>query len=235
MARGTQFLDLIVQVRNETGRSNAVAVGVEDVEGLKSHINRVYELLWNEYTWPHLRQEFSKTLNAGQQYYDLPSGLDVENIDKVALIYNGLTYNIDRGITFADYDIWDPAANERSDPVLKWDVKYVASAGVEQIEAWPLPAATQTLKFFGQLAFAPMVDDDDICLLDDTLVVLFTTARILKRQKDPDADDALSAANARLAKLRKRMSTGEAPCRLGVGVDDYRATPTRAIVRISGT
>jgi hypothetical protein len=233
MARGTQFLDLVIQVRDETGRSNSVAVGVEDVDGLKTMINRTYSLLWTQYDWPHLRKEFTKTLNAGQRFYDLPSGLDLERVEKVSLWYNGLMYGIERGIDFSDYDVWDPAEDERSDPALKWDIKYVTS--VEQIEIWPLPATEQELRFFGLLQFALLVDDDDVCLLDDDLVILFTVARILKRQKDPDAEDALQAANNHLRKLRIRMTAGAKPTRLGLGDSDYRTKPTRAIVRISGT
>ena len=230
MARNEQFLELITRVRGETGRANSVAVGTDDVAAIKTAINRVYEGLWHDYDWPHLRKVFDKkTLSAGGQYVDFPAGLDVTRIESVTLWYNGFAYNIERGIQLTDYNLYDPTEDERSDPVLKWDVRHTGSG--EQIEVWPLPATTQYLQFIGRLAFARLVNDEDQCKLDDTLVVLFTAAKMLRRQKAEDWRETYDAAQRHYTNLRISMKAGST-CQLGVPTD-RDMTPPRAVVRVN--
>lgn len=232
MARGTQFSDLVTRVRDETGRANSVAVGVEDVAEIKTKINRVYMGLYHDYDWPHLRRVFPrKTLNAGQQYYDLPDDLNLEAIESVTLWFNDQAYPVERGIELEDYNLWSPENNERSDPVLKWDIRNVA--GNEQIEVWPLPANTQYLQFIGKIAIDRLVDDDDICLLDDDLVVMFTAAPMIRRQNQKDADDMLAAATSLLGKLKGRSKAGRKSYRMGLGEVELTA-PIRSTVRVNG-
>lgn len=237
MARGTQFLDIVQRVRDETGRANSVAVGVEDIFGLKTAINRVYTTLYMAYDWPHLREVFpKKTLNPGERFYDFDTNLNVERVEEVKVWFNGQAYGIERGINVEDYNLYDPDADARSDPALKWDVRYVESAGKEQIEIWPIPATTQQVQFIGIRTIPRLVADADKCLLDDDLVVLFTAAPIVKRQKQQDGEDMLAAAQAHFAKLTKRMKAGTKICQLGLGDAGPAKNRTFPVtIRVAGT
>jgi hypothetical protein len=55
MARNTQLLSLIAQLRAETGRTQQVNVGIDEVENLKQILQRVQIELYDDYDWPHLR------------------------------------------------------------------------------------------------------------------------------------------------------------------------------------
>jgi len=119
VARNTSFLALLTRLKEETGRSAETNVGVDDEDTLKTTLNRWYESLWYTYDWPHLRKDFSVPLVAGDYQYDMPSGLDLERIEKVSLKYNSIWRPILRGIDFEDYNTFDPASGDRADPVLK--------------------------------------------------------------------------------------------------------------------
>lgn len=227
MARGTQFLEIVTRVKSETGRSDSAAIGVDDLPIIKEAVNSIYSTLYVDHDWPHLRKVFSVTLNAGQRYYDFPSGLNLERLEQTVVKFNDLRHEIDRGIGFGDYNNHDSDANERSDPVLKWDVRWTGTE--DQVEVWPIPATAQTLYFRGIQAAPRLVSDSDLCLLDDTLVVLFAAAALLKDEKE--SDKKLKLAQQLLATLKYRGQGDGARIRLGLGRAEDRVPP-RATVRV---
>lgn len=230
MARGNTFLNLYIMLRAELGRSSTIAVGVEDRERLRHHINRAYEARYDKYDWPHLRRTFDPiTLNAGQRYYDFPNELNYERIERAWVWWTNEPTPIWRGVTVDDYGAYDPTANERSDPVLKWDVRSIGSS--TQFEVWPLPASNSVrITFQGIRKITKLVNDADLCLLDDQLITLDAAASIEKdterrRQRAAEAEDRFRtvAANA---------EHGEQPVRLNMGpVDDDVPAVVRIAVR----
>lgn len=237
MARGESFLELQVMLREELGRSTDVSVGVDDLPGLKRQINKAYANLYISTDWPFLRRVFPRiTLSAGQRYYDLPTDLNVERIEIVNAWWNGLPTPVERSIEFENYASYDSEADERSDPVISWDIR--DDAGTAQIEVWPIPASNaQTLQIIGIRSAPKLVNNEDLCLLDDELVVLHAAAGQLRRQKSADADDTAAQAARRLQLLTGRSSGGGAKSyRMGVGDDMETAMARgRAVVRISGS
>lgn len=172
MARGTQFFTMVQMLRAELGRSTNVAVGVDDLATLKYALNKAAAQVADDYEWPHLRTEFAKIeLQAGERYYDLPALLNYERIELVRVWWTGSPYKLSRGITLDNYLSYDSTADERSSPAMRWDVRNVD--GDEQIEVWPIPSGDndQQLQFIGQRKVAPMVNDADLCPLDDYLVI----------------------------------------------------------------
>lgn len=232
MARGIAFSELVSQLRDELGRANSASVGVADLSALKQTINRVYESVYDEYDWPHLRKSFTRTtLSAGQQYYDLPSGLNYERIESMRTWYNSIPIPVTRGIDVDDYAIYDPEADERADPVEKWDIRWTGSA--EQLEFWPLPSSSNTtFQITGLQSISTLVNDGDVCLLDDKLIVLFAASQLLKRQKSEDADIVLAQARQRFLTLRKRSQGASEPARMGLGHREG-PHPARVTVRVS--
>lgn len=217
MARGKQLLSLIAQLRAETGRTQNVAVGVDEVENLKVILARTQELLYEEYEWPHLRVQKTIALSAGQRHYDLPAGLNFDRIQDVKLKYNSVYVDVERGINLEDYSIYDSNADtpERSFPVLKWDVRHTGSG--EQIEVWPIPSQSATLYMFGTKILDDLIQEDDTAELDDRLIVLFAAAEILARQKSNDAKNKLSQAERRLAMLRRNSQAASKMIQIGLG------------------
>jgi len=218
MARGTQFLALVQMLRNELGRAPSVAVGVEDVTRLKHHINRAYETRYDEYEWPHLRRTFDPvTLSAGQRYYDFPSELNYERVEKAWTWWTDRPVRIDRGITVDHYASYDSTDDERSDPAMRWDVRSIGNA--TQMEIWPVPASNdQRVTFSGFRTIAKLVNDTDVCLLDDLLVVLDAAAAI---EKDADKRRVRAAeAERRFVQIGANAATGAEPARLNLGAAD---------------
>lgn len=231
MARGTSLLELVQMLRNELGRSTNVAVGVDDLPVLKYQINKAYAQLYDKHDWPHLQHEPTRiALAAGQRYYDLPATMDFDRIAEVRVFWNARPRIATRGICLDDFNSWDSNADERSSPVLKWDVRRVVGGTTEQIEVWPIPADNdQTLHFIGIQGVAKLVNDADLCLLDDFLVVLDAAAAVAKDPKDKQIYKA--EAMDRMSDLRANAATNEEPIRLGLGTDrtsDYK----NVIVRV---
>lgn len=233
MARGTAFSELVTRLRAELRRATDLSVNTADVATLKETINHVYAMLYQQYDWPHLRRVFDKIdLAAGQRYYDFPSGLDVDRVERAVAWYDGIAHDLTRGIDHVDYNSYDStlATPERSDPPLKWDVRWTGSS--EQIEIWPIPATNDVdLQFVGTQAISRLVNDADLCRLDDYAVVLFAAAELLKAVKANDSDAKLQAAQSHLARLRARLASTE-PVRVGLG-GHSGSRPHEAIIRVS--
>jgi len=205
--RGKQLQEVVAQLRAETGRNQAVAVGTSELDNLKEQLRRMQELLYDDYDWPFLNIERTINLQAGQRYYDFPLDLNYDRLNAVKFKYGGNYCNVERGITFDDYSAYDSPAGVRSSPLIKWDIRNTGT--IEQLEAWPIPNDAGTLHFFGTKKLNALVDDADRFDLDDRLVVLFTAAEILAKQKSPDAKNKLELANTRLLKLRGNSSNGK--------------------------
>lgn len=231
--RRKQFVQLISDLRAELGKSVDPAVGVADLPSLKQTIGRVYESLYDSYDWPHLTRFFDKTtLLAGERFYDFPEDTDYDKVERVVIWDNTSPIGIDRGIDFEEYAQFDSNEGVRSDPVMKWDVRDVDGATV--LEVWPIPSSNgYSIQFKGKKKFVPLVDDADLCLLDDQLVVLMCAAELLPRSKSADAQLKLAAAQQRLGMTKARSKAGSGSIRMGLGKTP-RDVLTRSVVRVSG-
>jgi len=218
MARKTQLLALVAQVRAETGRTQNVAVGVDELDNIKYLLSRVQEQLYDDYDWPFMNVQRTVALANGQRYYDFPTDLPLDNITDVALNYNDVYQKIERGIQPRDYSVFDSNAStpEKSSPVLKWDVRETGTT--EQIEVWPIPNDNiQTLYFWGKKSLANLIQESDTADLDDRLIVLYAAAQMLARQKSLDAQAVLEQANKRLATLRRNTRKASPTIQMGLG------------------
>lgn len=230
--RRKQFAQLISDLRAELSRSTDPAVGVSDLPTLKQILARNYEAAYQGYDWPHLTIMPIVSLNGGQQFYDFPDDLDYDDLDEVVVWWNNLPVQIERGIGFAEYATYNSAAGAVSDPVCKWDVRYTSTH--EQMEVWPVPASSNgSIQFKGRAKFVPLVNDDDLCRIDDQVVVLMSAVELVPVKERQAAQAKLSAAQARIARVKGRSKSGSERVRIGLG----RANPPvhgRSVVRVSG-
>jgi hypothetical protein len=230
MARGTQFLDLVTRVKSKTGRAQSVAVGVDDLPRIQEEINLVYAALYLDHDWPHLRKVFDRIpLQAGERYYDLPDGLNVERVESACVYWTaGINTPLIRGISAEHYNAYDSVNDDRVEPAFRWDVRWTGSS--DQIEIWPIPNTNdQELEFTGIQAAPRLVADADVCLLDDTLVVLFASAALTKGE---EAEKILKLAQGHFQTLKARSRGGDTELRLGLGhVDAFKRYGATIVVR----
>lgn len=225
-----QFGQLQSDLRAELGRNNDPGVRASDLPQVQQVLRRVYETVYEQYDWPHLNEIHARiTVQAGERFYDFNDTLDYDKITDAVVWYNGLPERIIRGVGFDQYSQYDSEADDRSDPVERWEIRYVA--GVAQMEVWPIPVTnTAAVQFEGKRKFAPLVDSEDLCLVDDALVILNAAAEIAK--DDRDIKLKLRAAEARLGIVKGRGKATTEPFRLGLGGTAPRQTGIT--VRISG-
>lgn len=232
MARGATLQQMVSDLREELRRANSPAAGPDDYGPLRRTINHVYETLYAAFDWPHLKTYFPHMpMNAGQRHYDLPPGLDYDRTVDVRVWWNGIPESIERGVGFDDYLSYNSENNERTSPVLKWDVRFTGER--EQIEFWPLPDdSAQSVQFVGLWKFAPLVNDTDVCRLESEMIVLYAAAELAaKDSPDKEAKLQLARERFRVAKLRSVSGSGKT-FRVGLDGDGHSRRPTEAVVRV---
>lgn len=239
MARGTSLTTLIQMLRAEAGHSTSVAAGIDNEAALIQKIQRVQAMLYDDYDWPFLRDDWSFQLEQGQQFYDLPveggfpglTALNSERIEEAWIDYSGRPIPIDRGIGQPQYAQYNSAKGEAASPARRWDIKR-SSDTKEQIEIWPIPTDdTNTFWLRGIKKLRPLVAPADVADIDDILIVLTAAHEILARQKSADASKVEAAAARRLAQLKGRTKGGTRMINLA-GSNNPNRNLGKTIIRI---
>ena len=211
MARNTTLQVLLNDLRSESGHAISSALGKSTQEMMVNLLNRVQRRLWEDFAWPFLQVKKDITLQAGQRYYDIPSGLTLERVQSASFKNGSSWHKIFYGISTQDYTVHDSDTGSRSWPIRKYE-----AYGATQVEVWPIPSEnTNTttgdglfrLEGTGNLStFVSMSDTAD---LDDQLIVLFADSELLTRQKSPDAQLKGQQAQVHYQRLRARLSKTE--------------------------
>jgi len=214
--------EMLVDLRAELGLSLNPAQATQVEPAHKVKLQRVQRMLWQDFAWPHLREHFDVSLAAGQRYYDLPVGLDLERVEEAVVSWAGDWHPLARGIFIAQWSAYDPAQDERTDPAMRWEARPNG-----QIEVWPLPAtnAGQVLRFTGIKALGVFVEPGDFSTLDRDLIVLSTAAELAKTEGEAQR----LAARAKRLYDRLRMGgemSGARAFNLGEGSDRSGRWPT---------
>lgn len=229
MRLGVTFGELIDDVRAELKRSTELSHGIGDVTHIKRAINSEYRRLYDDYEWPHLARTFPRfAMAAGQYRYDTPDGLDIHRTISVTAWWGGTGHPVERGIGAEEYSQHDSVLDERSDPVLRYDINLADDQTTANLEVWPVPASAQcSLEIRGTLAISTLVNDSDVCLLDAESVVLFAAWKLADSDKKEDAE---RAAVTRLKQVRGRQPDGR---RIRMGLGEAGRVPSgKAVVRV---
>lgn len=208
MARNVTLQVLLNDLRSESGHAISASMGKGTQEMMINLLTRVQKRLWEDFAWPFLQVKKDIAMQAGSRYYDVPSGLTLERIQKASLKYGGTWEHLEYGISADDYSIHDSDRGIRT-----WPVERYEAYGISQIEVWPIPsdnANTTTgeglLRLEGTGNLSSFVSLSDTADLDDQLIVLFAASEILTRQKSPDAKAKAGQAAAHYQRLRARLS-----------------------------
>lgn len=219
MARGTQFRELIDMLNAELWSSLNRNAGLNAIENKKYALRNTYQWLYDEYDWPFLNIFVDEQLKAGQRIYSFDRRLNYEEISKTEVAWNGEWLPVPHGIGAVEYST--RKIDEREDPVRRWQVRADG-----QYEVWPTPLTDGVLRQHGVRKFTPLVNENDVCELDDLLVVLFTAARLQAKAGSKDAQATLSMAQARLNRLRAKTGAKKRrPFVLGGGSPTRRLRP----------
>jgi len=228
MSRGVTLGQLITDLRSEVGHSLSPAMGKNTRDVLINILQRNQRRLWEDYAWPFLRVEKDVAMAEGQRYYDLPTGLTFERIEKVEFRYGNRWQPVSYGISGDHLNAHDSDNDKRSWPVERY------SAAESQIEVWPIPSQggdsttkDGVIRFTGIKGLSSFISDADTADLDDQLIILFSAYDILLRQSQKDADAKLGQANAHYMRLKGRLSKGDVFIMSG-GPQTYGFTPRGA-------
>lgn len=205
MARGTTLAELTNKLRLAARYDPNPALSLSLIPLMEQSIRDTQERLYDEFDWPFLRIRSDKTLAAGQRYYDIPTGLNLERVTAVDVRYGDRWLPVERGIDLDHYNAIDSDADARDDPVLRWEVMDTGSG--EQIEVWPIPLTDgAALRFTGIRKLRPLVSASDRADLDDQIIVLFAAGEIMGGSKNPEAQVKFQQGAKRLETLQGRVT-----------------------------
>lgn len=209
MARGTTLGQLVEDLRAEAGHALQPALGASTRDVLINVLRRQQKRLWEDYSWPFLRVSRDVPVQAGLRYYNIPTNLTYERIERVEFKYGDRWQKLEYGIGLEHFNQYDSDLGIRSYPVYRF-----REAENGQIEVWPVPSengssTTGLIRFTGIRNLNSFTADADRADLDDQLLVLFAAAEVLARQKTNDASSKLAQAQAHYARLKARNSKSE--------------------------
>ncbi len=211
MARNVSLGVLIDDLRAEAGHSLQANLGVQMRDVLIKVLQRQQRRLWEDYDWTFLRVERDLAVANGQRYYNFPVDLTLERLEKVEFKYGDRWIPVEYGIGRKEYDTHDSDRDVRAFPVERWK-----EHENDQIEIWPIPSqngslatSSNILRFTGIRKLRPLVAESDLADLDDTMLVLYSAAEILAREKSADARLKLEMAEAHYKRLKGRNAKSE--------------------------
>lgn len=221
MARNSTLHLVLDMYRAEARISMHSALNTQAVEAQRELIRRTQTWLWEDFDWPLLRVERTIDIQEGQRYYEIPSDLTIDRIEKVELFYDQAYGPLKAGIDAEHYTAYNSDLDQRQSPPQRWRI-----SEDEQLEVWPIPdmdADTTSLegriKITGIRKLQPLVEDTHRLDLDDRMVSLYCAADTLAASGAKDANLKLDQANKRYAKLRGSQMPRKKFRMFGVGQD----------------
>ena len=212
MARRTTRGKLVEMLRDEIRSSSNTSRSLDNLPYLQRIIARQNETLTDEFDWPYMnlaKSQARKSLAAGQRYYDFPTKLSEEHIERVWYRESsgGQWVLLVYGIGPQDYSEHDSDANDRSDVVTKWD--FVTDTNDDlQFEVWPMPSSnTGEVWFEGRKKFNPLTQDAHKADHDDQLIVLRCASEALSAKNKKDAEHKAALAGNRFDRLKARLGS----------------------------
>lgn len=170
--------------------------------------------LSSQWDWPFLKHDWDLSCTAAGRFFDIPTS-DTRaqsvtiNFDRplvVSRLFNSYYEPVQYGIDLIDYNIRE-GTGEAQDPIQKWQLVTNSneSANPDEIEVWPVPVTTQTLRFTGQRVVQTLASDSDKADLDHLLLVYSVAADILAMREQKNAPLMMKRAVDRLNLLRGVM------------------------------
>ena len=163
------------------------------------------------YDWSFLKHDWDLSAGVGSRYLNIPTSdtraqsvaINFERPVCVTRKWGTVYEEVDYGIGYEQYSIRE-GTSQLLDPILRWQLVTNSNeaSNPDQVEIWPSPATSQTLRFTGQRVVQSLSADSDKADLDDLLLVYFVAADYFLLREATNASLALKKASDHLMKLR---------------------------------
>lgn len=200
MARGESLDTLISMTRSEAFQTNDPALGQNNRHVVIQKINRINETLYRDYDWPFMRAFGDVSTSGGERFYDFPSEVNEERIEKVEYKWGSKWAPLRHRIYTTDFNSFDSEEDVRSDPPAAWDWY-----GDDQFQLFPMSDSDgTTIRFTGIRPLTVLVNGSDLCDLDSHLVAIMSAAELTQ---DKDLGKKLQAsASTLLSRVKPRLN-----------------------------
>lgn len=246
MARGTTVTNLLTMLKAEIG--DFASTNTSRDNELTVLLSNMQKRLATEHYWPFLERHWDVNCPAGQQYISLPtvtsgdpetetSDINLDELPVAKVLWNTLYQPVEYGINEEQYNIFNFALGQTSDPIQRWRLATNPNEAEDpnQFEVWPVPVTDQVMRFTGERAIQSLAAPTDTADLDDMLIVLFVAAERLARGEKADSNIKMQMAQRRLQWLKQ----GYTPKRVRRMLDGNSVPPRKDIkligVAASGT
>ena len=169
--------------------------------------------LANAYDWPFLVDRWD--LPASTRYIALPtsnirgisSTINFERPVIAEVLFSTYYRPLCYGINAVQYNAIHEGVQQ--DPIQHWslDTNVGDTSNPNEVEFWPTPATTQTVRFTGQRMVGDLSTDANKADLDDLLLVYMVAAEYLFQRQQGNAVAMQQKANQHLVKLRASYVT----------------------------
>ncbi len=163
------------------------------VTTVDSYLKRAQDYLYWKYDFKELRRLRDIAVNPGQTLYDWPDDMEPRRLVSVQVLDNGIWVPLEEGIEY----FHDTVADTRFHP-RRFDRR-------DQLEIWPQPDASYTLRIEYYQRLARFTQDGDRCTIDDALLFNYALAKAKRHYNQPDAQDYFDE----VADLLRRLKSGE--------------------------
>lgn len=150
------------------------------------------------------RRYFEFTTSAGQVWYDIPSGCDVDSIEKFEVQVNEYWLPVHYGISSAHDDVADFQDYPR-----RYQLEYNPTTESTQIRLSPEPDQARPIRIYSTITAGNFAADGDYCVVDYRLILLYAVAYGKAHLGRSDAKTAMDALNFRLRKLKANQHQGK--------------------------
>lgn len=191
--------NLVEAVRSEAGHALTPSQGLNSEKTLKKLIARTEQELWVAFTWPTLMIRAQIDVQKGQFRVAYHDSLPYDQIREAYWCAKGSNHFVKMDYGFAEDCIKPDGTNSTTSPTVQlWEDDGADDA---LFRIWPTPSSDGVIRFRGQKPLNALVNDDDVCTLDPTLITLRVAAELLTRAKAEDAQTKMQSFQRHLQKL----------------------------------
>ena len=191
--------NLVDAVRAEAGHALSPAQGLNSEATLKKLIIRTEKELWTAFTWPTLIIRAQIPVQKDQYRIAYDAKMPFDQVREAYWCAAGTDHFIRMDYGFSEDCIKADGTNSTVSPTVElWEDD---GADDTLFRVWPTPASAGFIRFRGMRPLNRMVNDDDLCTLDPTLISLRVAAELLTRAKAEDAQTKMQSFQRHLQKL----------------------------------
>jgi hypothetical protein len=193
------LINLVEAVRSEAGHALTPSQGLNSEKTLKKLIARTEKELWTAFTWPTLLIRAQVDVQKDQYRVAYRPQLPYDQIREAYWCAAGSDHFVKMDYGFFEDCIKADGTNSTTSPTVQlWE-----DDGTDDtlFRIWPTPSVSGFVRFRGMRPLNSLINDDDVCTLDPTLITLRVAAELLTRAKAEDAQVKMQSFQRHLQKL----------------------------------